>query len=298
MVSRADATDTSARLDRARAALAEADDKLNALTARRAEKLIGGTAVRDLHRVDADIADTERVCATERDRVALLEKELAKEEAEARAKKHQARIESTEAKIAERVEEVATLQRMIADAQAQLRKVVEISGEIDSKWVFEPHDRLALILPAEHIITATRNEIFRINTPSPTGTRGFTTAANLPGGKPPSLQVMGNPGAVPEMVTRFKEAQAAALQILRTGKSTASTDFRPIADDGVPAYALKDELKPPLSPNQTKLAELLRAQAAFANDISPEGERAYQEIVAAIAELQGEIDEAAKEAAA
>src|SRR5262249_10575854 len=100
------------------------------------------------------------------------------------------------------------------------------------------------------------------------------------------------PDKVPELAKVFAQASEVASQILHTGKGTDAPDFVAPAVAGVPVPFLKDELKPPLTANEAKLGELLRAQIAFANDMSEEGERAYQEIVAAIASLQGEIDAA------
>ena len=75
---------------------------------------------------------------------------------------------------------------------------------------------------------------------------------------------------------------------MRTGRSTSGAVTVP-SIEGVPVALLKDELKPPRTAAQEKLAGLLARQAELANDISPAGEEKYLSVVAEIAKVQGEI---------
>jgi hypothetical protein len=221
------------------------------------------------------------------DKVALLESQVEKEAIERRAKEKAGLISRIEDRLERRNAAVADLQRLLGEARAALQTVAELSNQIDAAWPWQGHDRQALILPVEYIITATRHEIFRTSEPS----LGHKTAPNLPGGRSPALNLIGQPEKVPEMTAVFREASNLAVSIMNTGKSTSGK-----VHEGIPDVFLKE--KPPLSSQEQRLSELLRTQSELANDVSPAGEKAYRECVDKIAALQGEIEAARQEAAA
>ena len=221
------------------------------------------------------------------DKVKLLQAQVERETIERRAKEKAGLISRIEDRLRRRNAAVADLQRLLGEAKTALHAVADLSNQIDAAWPWQGHDRQALVLPVEYIITATRHEIFRISEPS----LGHKTAPNLPGGKSPALTLIGQPEKVPEMTAVFREAAELASSIMKTGRSTSGR-----IHEGIPDVFLKE--KPPLSSQEQKLSELLRQQSELANDASPAGEKAYSACVASISALTAEIEAARQEAAA
>jgi hypothetical protein len=273
---------TANRFDAARGELEAANRQLAELEAARNRALLA-----DDDKVAAKLAgqidDLHRLIRGHRDKIDLLEAEAERETNERRAKERAGLIERVEHKLGERAQAVAELQAAIAKADQLLQTIVEQSRAIDAAWPFAPHDRLACILPSEHIVSAIRNEIFRISRPQLFGREGAVAPINLPGGKSPRLEWAGTPDRVPEISARFREASACASTIMRTGKSTSGATIAP-AEAGVPVFALRDP--PPLGPAEQKLSQLLRQQAQLANDVTPAGEAAYSACVREIAEIE------------
>jgi hypothetical protein len=276
---------TASRLDAARVEHAATLHQIEEAEAARNSALLADDDA--LARKVAVRIDGLRQLARDRaDKVALLEEQAEKESIAQRAKEKAGLISRIEDRLARRNEAVADLQRLLGEARVALRNVAELSNQIDAAWPWQGHDRQALILPVEYIITATRHEIFRTSEPS----GSLRTAPNLPGGKSPALTLINQPEKVPELTAVFREAAELASSIMKTGKSTSGK-----IHEGIPDVFLKE--KPPLSSQEQKLSELLRRQAQLANDMSPSGEKAYSACVGEIAVLQGEI-EAAKQGAA
>jgi predicted nucleic-acid-binding protein len=247
-------------------------------------------------RVAAQIDGLRQAARGRADKITLLESALADEENARRVREKSALINRVEAKLAERDAIAAELQDTITRADKLYRDLVSKSREVDAGWPFPGHDRAVVLLPAESIVTAVRNEIFRHSRPPPTGQQGTFTVPNFPGGQSPTLQLLGTPEKTQPLVDKFREGTAVASRIMREGKSTSGKPAAgPSFADGVPDFMRAEP--PPRSAAQERLGQLLADQARLANDISPDGEAKYQRVVAEIATLQGEI-EAARSAAA
>jgi hypothetical protein len=214
-------------------------------------------------------------------------------EAERLAKDRAVHIEAVEAKLGERTTAVAELADAVKQADTLFRRVCSLSREVDSAWAWQPHDRVAIGLPPGSILQTLRHEIFRVGgRPHLLGGQDRDPEAGIdyPGGQSPTLELKGTPHLVKPMVEVFREAAECASGIMRTGKSTSGATMAfTTPETGVPAALRKD--KPPLTPAQQRLAELLRRQAELAAaDPSPENEAAYQDCVSQIAAAQAGTD--------
>jgi hypothetical protein len=281
---------TAARLDAARAEHAATLRQIEEATAARNSALLAdddGLAAR----VAAQIDVFRQAARGRADKIVLLESALADEENARRVREKSALIGRVEKKLAERDAIAAELQAVITKADALYRDLISKSKEADALWPFPGHDRAVVLLPAESIVTAVRNEIFRHSRPPPTGQQGTFTAPNFPGGQSPTLQLLGTPEKTQPLVNKFREGTAVASRIMREGKSTSGKPAAgPVFADGVPDFMRAEP--PPRSAAQERLGQLLADQARLANDISPDGEAKYQRVVAEIATLQGEIEAA------
>jgi hypothetical protein len=288
---------TATKLEAAKAALADIEAKITGVKAKRAEQLLAGYAPMQIAKLDAELSGLQHAANTERDRAELLQEQAEKEEVERVAREKAALIKRVEAKLAERDAIAAELQAVITKADALYRDLISKSKEADAGWPFPAHDRAVVLLPAESIVTAVRNEIFRHSRPPPTGQQGAVTLPNFPGGQSPTLQLLGTPERTQPLVDRFREGTAVAVRVMREGKSTSGKPAAgPNFADGVPDFMRAEP--PPRSAAQERLGQLLADQARLANDISPDGEAKYQRVVAEIATLQGEIEAARGSAAA
>jgi hypothetical protein len=285
---------TAASLERARAALAEIEAGIAELTEKRSARLLAGDAATAIGKIGAELQSLQQAAKTERDRITLLESEATKEQAEAAEQARLAHITKTEQIFERRTEKAVRLEQIFDEARDVLRSIAADNAEIEAAWRFEYHDRVPLVLPVEHLIEATRHHLFRLSTPPVTGKAGAAgTPVDLPGGKNPQpLTWAGQPEKAPALGASMREAAKLGSEIMRTGKSTSGqVSASGAVVDGVPAFMLKEP--PALSPNQQRLAQLLRKQAELANDVSEAGEAKYQQVIAEMTALQDEMMRAA-----
>jgi hypothetical protein len=116
---------TAAAIDRARTALADTEAKITDVTAKRAARLLAGDTAAAIGKLNGELDALRHAAATERDRIALLEKEAEKEAAERRASEKSALIERAEAKHTGLATAAAELQGHLVAADASFRKMLK-----------------------------------------------------------------------------------------------------------------------------------------------------------------------------
>ena len=280
---------TTERLDLVRADLQNVEAQINDTETARAAALLGDDDARAVE-LAARLDKLQQQARTFRDKIGVLEAEVARE---AEAEKERARakaIAKVEGMLAQRDEAVKELAASVRVLDDCFKKAAALSKECGTAWPWLPHDREAGMLLPGSVLLALRHEIFRFSKPRLLGgmdppDRGL----DLPGGQSPRLELINNPNAVKPMVEVFAAATKCATEILKTGKSTSGEIVQTnIAENGVPVFARKD--KPPLTASQQELSQLLARMALLAQQTSPEAEQEYFRTVKRVGELQALVD--------
>jgi hypothetical protein len=275
------------RLADARAALADTSRQIGVLEAQRNAALLADddpTAAK----LYAELETLRGPARGHADKVALLEAEAGREEAEAVIKRRGDLVVRFEKKLAQADAEAAELQELIAQAEKKFRKIITLRSDARAAWPIADSNAAATAGTAEGaalsggaVAKLLQFEFYRI------GARPFL------GGRPGEIKEQDWPGAVcprnewrgmPEKITPFadalRQASKFAVDMMR-GKLDPLTAVPPVT-------ATTDEPTasgPVRSEQQERIAELLKQQAILAADMSPEGEVKYQAVVAEIAAL-------------
>jgi hypothetical protein len=288
---------------------AEASNQIGALEAERNLALLADKDA-EAARLDGELEALRRLARGYRDKIGLLEAEAERAEAERRVREHASLIGRIEKKLADRDAAGAELQAAITQCDGLFRRIVELSQTVDAAWPWPTSDRPPLLLPPGAIRAAIEHELFRVGArPMLLGGMDKDGAGlNFPGGKCPKLEWTGVPDHIPALTAVLREASQHASRLMRSGKSTASSDFAAPAaavvakpTNGAAAHPVNSNApllptSPPAStspppadnrtPAQAQLASLLQKQAELANDDTPAGEAAYRAVVAEIASIQ------------
>jgi hypothetical protein len=291
------------RLEQTRRDQAEANNKIGELEAARNLALLDDKDA-EAARLDAELETLRRLARGYCDKIALLEAEAERQEAERRVREHASLIGRIEKKLAERDAAGAELQTAITKCDELFRRMVGLSRAIDTAWPWPASDRPPLLLPPGAIRAAIEHELFRVGArPMLLGGQDQDGAGlNFPGGKCPKLEWTGVPDHIPALTAVLREASQHASRLMRSGKNTAGHDFAAPAaavaklTNGAAAHPVILPASPPAStepppadnrtPAQARLAALLQKQAELANDDTPGGEEAYRAVVAEIASIQ------------
>jgi len=236
-------------------------------------------------------AEATRSCELERSEIGRLKLALlsAQEKARAALAESQARekaglISRVSGKHEQLVAAATELSQYLAKADAAFRQMLKLAGEVRAAWAWQPHDLPPLLLSEPAIVAAVEHELYRIGArPALLGGQQ-RPGVSFPGGKSPRLELRGVPDQITPLAEMAQQASKLASEIMRTGRSTSGATIVATVVDGVPAALLKEP--PPLTAQQQRLAELNGELARLANDVSAEGEKAYQACVAEIAKVQ------------
>jgi hypothetical protein len=271
------------RLEAARAALATTNKQLAEVEAARTAAILGedDATAREL---DAAREELQREARIQGDRVVLLEAQARDEDAARRTREREGSIRRAEAKFAERDAALGRLGALVAQLEKEFRKAISLSGEIDAAWPWAMSDRGRLLLTGTSLQLVLAREFFRIShRPFLGGRPGEQVQPSLPGSQcSRPVDMLGFPEREPSLVAVAAEATALGSSILRSGAPLPE----PVAAEAMaPAAAAGNgEAPTPVrSPDQAKLASLLKQQALLAED--PAAEAEYQRVVAEIAAL-------------
>jgi hypothetical protein len=212
---------------------------------------------RELLRLDAQIEEAERLARTHRDRVRLLEGRAAQEERERVAVRRRDLIERNAKKLAERDSAGAELQKTLATADAQFRKLIELTTEVAMAWSWEaPQIHAAALSPAT-IKTLVAHEIFRVGArPFLGGRPGESPQQDFPGGQSPSLQLRGQPEKITPLADALREASTFAGRVMR-GEIVTPQPAPAVSEKTAAAPALPQQ--PPAEPARLRSASEIQA---------------------------------------
>jgi hypothetical protein len=279
------------RLADARAALADTSRQIGELKAQRNAALLADddpTAAK----LYAELETLRGLARGHADKVALLEAEAAREEADAVIKRRADLTVRFEKKLAQADAEAVELKDLIAQAEKKFRKIITLRTDARAAWpIADSHANAAAgtaegaALSGGAVAKLLQYEFYRV------GARPFL------GGRPGEIAEQNFPGAVcprnewrgmPEKITPFADALRAASKFavdMMRGKLDPLAALPPAANGQTIHTDEAASPGPVRSEQQERLATLLKEQARLAEDSSPQGEAAYQQVVAEIAAL-------------
>jgi hypothetical protein len=274
------------RLETARADHAATSSKLNELESARAAALLAdqdGEAAN----LAADIEQHRRLLLGFQDKAKLLQEQVEKEAQARRAKEQAALIERIEKKLEQRDEAMKDVAGAIKQLATASERAINLSREVIAAWSWAPHDLPAALLTPPSITTAISHESYRVSYhPRRYGGMDTDVLAGhmLPGARAPRLEWVEIPERTRPMIDVVADASAFARQFMRTGKSSSTVETV-----SVPVTNGQGEA-PQRSEAQTKLASLLRQQAALADDPNID-ETKYKQLIDQIVQAQTLVDD-------
>jgi hypothetical protein len=274
----------------AKTQLKKAHDAQAAIVAQIADKeaarnaaLLAGDDAAAVAKIDGEIAALHHAERTEADRIKLLEQEAEREEGLARAKRRAELIGRVKARIAERDQVGAELEKKLGEAVKLFRRAHEIGLEASAMWSWNESDRIAIGLSGMELKLMVMHYIFKVGSVvNPLGGLPFHhMAQSFPGGQNPKpTEWAMRPDKVPSLTEALALRSKFATRVLDGG--TIGKAARTTAPDPIGAA-------PARTAAEARLSDLLNRQAALANDLTPRGEQKYKAVVAEIAKLSIEI---------
>jgi hypothetical protein len=281
------------RLAEARAALSDTSRQIGVLEAQRNAALLADddpTAAK----LYAELETLRGLARGHADKVALLEAEATREEAEAVVKRRADLVVRFEKKLAQADAEAVELQELIAQAEKKFRKIITLRTDARAAWPIADSNANATAGTAEGaalsggaVAKLLQFEFYRIGArPFLGGRPGEIKEQDFPGAVCPRNEWRGRPMDIMPFADALKQASAFAVSMMR-GKLDPLAAVPPAAVSPPATSTIGESLPsgPVRSEVQERLAELLRKQAALADDLTPAGEQAYRAVVAEIAAL-------------
>jgi hypothetical protein len=283
------------RLGEARAAQAAAVGRVAEVEAARAKAILDEDDV-GARKLDAELEELQRDARIGADRVRLLEQQAQEEEQAAvlqRRKDHVVRF-TKELSDADQVAD--ELQACIEQTDRLFRRLIQLREDARAAWWGSTHHEAALSISPDGcalsglaIKALLMHEIYRVGArPFVGGTAGELKQVDLPGGQCPDHRLLGQPDKIEPFGARMRKASAAAVDVMRGKIPEHASATLPSVPDTAPtpraASGNGGETPDPVrTPDQAKLAALLKRAEELSHDVSPEGEAKY---LACIAEVQ------------
>jgi hypothetical protein len=278
------------RLADARAALADTSRQIGELEAKRNAALLADddpTAAK----LYVDLETLRALARGHADKVTLLEAEAAREEADAVVKRRADLIVRFEKKLAEADREADELQNLLAAAEKRFRRIIELRTDARAAWPIGDSHTNATAGTAEGAAlsgAAVKRllswHLYRIGAkPFLGGRPGEIKEEDFPGAACPRNEVRGRPLDITPFADALRAASKFAVDMMK-GKLDPLAALPP-ANADIPHTDETPSPGPVRSDQQERLAELLKEQARLAEDMTPAGEAAYQQVVKQIAAL-------------
>jgi hypothetical protein len=264
------------QLEKARAALAETDQKLADIGARRSAELLGSDDNSQIVAFDREIEELERVAKVQRDRIEALKAEVEREEGLARAKRRAEHIARVKQKLAE-ADAVGAEMQAAADQVVKLfRKECELRLAIAAMWPWTPNDSGAIGLNGIAVKERLCWYLYKIGAVMNFGGGADfdRMTPSFPGGISPRLEDRLQPEKIPSMVDVMAEKSAYACKVL---------------DSGVVAHEPTITVQREPTATDKRRAQLLARINEASRDVSGAGERKYEALHAELAALELEI---------
>ena len=282
------------RREAAQTTLAEITKTLAELQTERNMALIDGAEAKAIAKFDGEIATLKQAEQTERDRIGLLESEVAKAKQGNVAKQLQGHLTRFSKLQTTRVACAKKVQQGVADLWKDIRELVELSERARTGYSVYSQSATAgadsmdgAAMSDNAIMDMLAHEFFRVSwVPFRGGRAGERTPRALPGSKCPKLKWQLSPEKVTPFADRLKLAADYAIDTLKKeirapGKSPRTAPVPEAINGAEPR---------PRTEAEARLAALLAQQAEAANDITPAGEEKYKAIVTEIVATTAEIE--------
>jgi hypothetical protein len=268
--------DAEAALETASAQLAELEAKRNAALLKDDDETASALLI--------EIEQQRRIVVGHQDKIRLLKAEAEREANERRVREKAALIGRIEKKLTERNRIAAELQDLLPQANRLMCRILDLNKQIDAAWPWPGGDRHSIMVLRETITEAVAHHLYKISAIPVRGGGQFEPDAGqrFPGARPPTMDLIGLPSAIPPLVEVLRNAGEHASNIMR-GKISASAPAAVVATNG--GAPIPD--RPP-TPAQARLSDLLRRQSALAAlPVTPE--REYGELAAEIAKASDAV---------
>jgi hypothetical protein len=163
------------------------------------------------------------------------------------------------------------------------------AGEIVAAWPGGGTVPVGCLLDKTSLRLAWESEAYRQNAnPNMLGGQGLmhpNGPPTIPGARGGDLQLLHQPDKLPSFVDATAQANGALLAMLNGSASAIPRNMAAV--NGASAPATGSALR---SAAETQLAKLLQEQLKLSEDISPEGEKAYQDHLKEIERVSAEVD--------
>jgi hypothetical protein len=282
---------TETRLKDAKEAAAEATGKIRELEGKRADALLrddddGATKVlAEIERLRLFVRNTE-------DKAALLQAELKKEETLRHARFNAGLIGRVETKLAAREATAEQIQAGIGHLNRLALELMEQSRAIDAAWGWSNSDRFGLALLRDGLLAAMAHELYRQSAIPKFGggqNEGPLAGFQLPGSRPPRLDLVHQPKKIPSLVEVMRDASIFASDVMHGRRPSTAT---------APTVLVAPQEPRERTAAEVEMAGLLKRQSELAAipNPSPEDDRAYADNTTAIAKLSAETEGAKADA--
>ena len=278
-------------LSEAQQELVETNAKLSDTGRRRDQLLLAGDD-RGLDAIEVELAGLQKAAVRQADRIRLLEEQTRQEEAAAVVRRRADLIVRFERKLAQADAEAEELQNLLAAAEKKFRRIIELRTDARAAWPIGDSHTNATAGTAEGAAlsgAAVKRllswHLYRIGArPFLGGRPGEIKEEDFPGAVCPRNEVRGRPLDITPFADALRAASKFAVDMMK-GKLDPLAALPP-AGNGQTAHTDETASPGPVrSDQQERLAALLRRQAQLAEDMTPAGEAAYQQVVAEIAAL-------------
>jgi hypothetical protein len=278
-------------LAEAQTELIETNGRLSDTGRRRDQLLLAGDD-RGLDAIEVELASLQKAAVRQADRIRLLEEQTRQEEAAAVVKRRADLIVRFERKLAQADAEAEELQNLLAQAEKKFRRIIELRTDARAAWPIGDSHANAVAGTAEGAAlsgAAVKRllswHLYRIGArPFLGGRPGEIKEEDFPGAVCPRNEVRGRPLDITPFADALRAASKFAVDMMK-GKLDPLAALPP-AGNGTSFHTDETPSPGPVrSDQQERLAALLRRQAQLAEDMTPAGEAAYQQVVAEIAAL-------------
>jgi hypothetical protein len=261
-------------------------------TGRRRDQLLLANDATGLDAIEVELANLQKAAVRQADRIRLLEEQARQEEAAAVVKRRADVVVRFEKKLAESDREADELQNLLAQAEKKFRKIITLRTDARAAWPIGDSHANAVAGTAEGAAlsgAAVKRllswHLYRIGSrPFRGGTPGEIVEESFPGAVCPRNEVRGRPLDITPFADALRAASRFAVDMMK-GKLDPLTALPPTATGQSVQLDETASPGPVRSDQQERLAALLRRQAQLAEDTTPAGEAAYQQVVAEIAAL-------------
>ena len=257
--------------------LTERDRRVEARTAKLLADADAGRAP-DVAQIEADIAVLEVDVGHLRETIAALEKRAAEEKVADQVKQRAGLVAREEAGFQEHIEHMAEGEKLIEGLHKWYRDDIKIRNNLLAGYPWDNSQKVALALYGLGAKEDVAHQFYKTSFQG--GMESGPNFVSLPGSIcPRPLEWRNLPDKISSLTARARERAAYASKIMRSGKA------------GPARLAASPELS---VANDRKVA-ILNQMAEAAKDVSPEGARKYEALVAQLTALSFEQFTAAPE---